>query len=85
LQKAADAMQNGDTRLINQIRNKWREETGSDLPTNFQALVPLVSGEIAKAVIGSNNACPTVKSLRLNLKTQTLQARSRALLLDTRA
>jgi hypothetical protein len=68
LQKAADAMQNGDTRLINQIRNKWRQETGSDLPTNFQALVPLVSGEIAKAVIGSNNALSDREELRLNLK-----------------
>lgn len=68
LQKAAEAMQNGDTRIINQIRNKWRQETGSDLPTNFQALVPLVSGEIAKAVIGSNNALSDREELRLNLK-----------------
>jgi hypothetical protein len=68
LQKAATAMQNGDTRLINSIRNKWREETGSDLPTNFQSLVPLVSGEIAKAVIGSNNALSDREELRNLLK-----------------
>lgn len=68
LQKAATAMQNGDVRTINAIRNKWRNETGSDLPTNFQALVPLVSGEIAKAVIGSNNALSDREELRNNLQ-----------------
>lgn len=68
LQKAATAMQNGDTRVINQIRNKWREQTGSDLPTNFQSLVPLVSGEIAKAVVGSNNALSDREELRVNLQ-----------------
>lgn len=68
LQKAADAMKNGDTLLLNKLRNAWRQQTGSDLPTNFQALVPLVSGEIAKAVIGSNNALSDREELRTNLK-----------------
>lgn len=68
LQKAATAMQNGDVTLLNKIRNAWREQTGSDLPTNFQALVPLVSGEIAKAVIGSNNALSDREELRTNLQ-----------------
>jgi len=68
LQKAATAMQNGDTRAINALRNTWREQTGSDLPTNFKALVPLVSGEIAKAVIGSNNALSDREELRSNLQ-----------------
>jgi hypothetical protein len=68
LQKAATAMQNGNMKLLNEVRNHWRNQTGSDLPTNFQALVPLVSGEIAKAVIGSNNALSDREELRTNLK-----------------
>jgi hypothetical protein len=68
LQRAADAMKNGDVRIINQIRSEWRRQTGSDLPSNFQALVPLVSGEIAKAVIGSNNALSDREELRHNLQ-----------------
>lgn len=67
LDKAAKAMQNGDVRLLNELRNKWREQTGSDLPTNFNALKPLVSGEIAKAVIGSNNALADREELRAPL------------------
>lgn len=68
LQKAATAMKNGNMKLLNEVRNTWRNQTGSDLPTNFQALVPLVSGEIAKAVIGSNNALSDREELRTNLK-----------------
>lgn len=71
LQRAADAMQNGNTRLINELRNKWREQTGSDLPTNFKALVPIVSGEIAKAVVGSQNALADREELRAGLKTSS--------------
>jgi len=67
LQKAADAMKNGDTRLFNMVRNKWREETGSELPTDFNALKPLVSGEVAKAVIGSGNALADREELRAPL------------------
>jgi hypothetical protein len=64
LQRAADAMHNGDSRLLNEMRNRWRTQTGSDLPTNFKALVPIVSGEIAKAVVGSNNALADREELR---------------------
>jgi hypothetical protein len=60
-------MKSGDSRTLNEIRNKWREQTGSDLPTNFKALVPIVSGEIAKAVVGSNNALSDREELRAPL------------------
>lgn len=64
LQRAAEAMQNGDYRALNSLRNKWREQTGSDLPLTFNALKPLVSGEVAKAAIGSNNALADRQELR---------------------
>lgn len=68
LQKAADALKNGNYRVVNEIRNKWREQTGSELPTDFKALVPIVSGEIAKAVVGSQNALADREELRAGLK-----------------
>jgi hypothetical protein len=69
LQRAADALKNGNYRLVNDLRNKWREQTGSELPTDFKALVPIVSGEIAKAVVGSQNALADREELRAGLKT----------------
>lgn len=71
LQKAANALQNGNYRLLNEVRNKWREQTGSELPTDFKALVPIVSGEIAKAVVGSQNALADREELRAGLKTSS--------------
>jgi hypothetical protein len=69
LQRAADALKNGNYRILNDLRNKWREQTGSELPTDFKALVPIVSGEIAKAVVGSQNALADREELRAGLKT----------------
>lgn len=68
LKTAAEALKNGDSRLLNTIRNRWREQTGSELPTNFKALVPIVSGEIAKAVVGSQNALADREELRAGLQ-----------------
>lgn len=68
LKGAADALKNGNSRLLNDLRNRWREQTGSELPTDFKALVPIVSGEIAKAVVGSQNALADREELRAGLK-----------------
>lgn len=58
------ALDSGDVRIINSIRNKWLEETGSPLPTNLQAVAPIVGAEVSKAVIGSNNALADREELR---------------------
>lgn len=68
LKGAADALKNGNSRVFNELRNRWREQTGSELPTDFKALVPIVSGEIAKAVVGSQNALADREELRAGLK-----------------
>jgi len=68
LKGAADALKNGNSRMFNELRNRWREQTGSELPTDFKALVPIVSGEIAKAVVGSQNALADREELRAGLK-----------------
>jgi hypothetical protein len=58
------ALDSGDVRAINSIRNRWLEETGSPLPTNLQAVAPIVGAEVSKAVIGSNNALADREELR---------------------
>lgn len=56
LAQASKALQNGDSKTINSIRNQWREQTGSELPGNFDAIKTIVGSEIAKAVVGGQNA-----------------------------
>ena len=64
LKKYATALGSGDIRAINSFRNKWLSETGSELPTNMQAIAPIVGAEVSKAVIGSNNALADREELR---------------------
>jgi hypothetical protein len=68
LQRYSDALKSGDMRLINSLRNKWLTETGSPLPTNVQAVAPIVGAEISKAIIGSNNALADREELRKPLQ-----------------
>jgi hypothetical protein len=68
LQKYSDALKSGDTRIINSLRNKWLTETGSPLPTNVQAVAPIVGAEVSKAIIGSNNALADREELRKPLQ-----------------
>lgn len=53
LDEAAKALGNGDSKLINTVRNKWRDQVGSELPGNFAAVRSIVGDEVVKAVIGS--------------------------------
>lgn len=64
LQKYAKALDSGNIRAINAIRNAWLSETGSTLPTNVQAVTPIVGAEVSKAIIGSNNALADREELR---------------------
>lgn len=53
LQKVGEAMDNGDVQAFNKLRNLWRTQFGSELPTNFNAAMPIVAGEVSKAVVGT--------------------------------
>jgi hypothetical protein len=68
LQKYVDALKNGDVRMMNTIRNQWLASTGSPLPTNVQAVAPIVGAEVSKAIIGSNNALADREELRKPLQ-----------------
>lgn len=49
LTKYAQAMNNGDTPALNAISQAWQKQTGSALPTNFDAIKSTVAAEVAKA------------------------------------
>lgn len=49
LKSYATAMQNGDMPSMNTISQAWQKQTGSALPTNFDAIKSTVAAEVAKA------------------------------------
>jgi hypothetical protein len=53
LEKAADALDNNDTPLLNKISNAWARETGKQAPTNFDGMKKVVTDEIVKAIVGA--------------------------------
>lgn len=46
-----DALNNGNTQIINKIGNQIAEQTGSTAPTNFDAAKDVVSKEVVKAIV----------------------------------
>lgn len=53
LEEAANALDNGDMRALNQLKNTWKEQFGSEIPTNVNTAKKLVSAEIVKAITGA--------------------------------
>jgi hypothetical protein len=50
------ALNNGDIRAINELRNIWRTQTGSELPTNFNGLKDIVGQEVVKAIVANGGS-----------------------------
>lgn len=49
---AAKALENNqDPRSISWIKNAWRTEFGSEVPTNFEAIARTAAGEVAAAIL----------------------------------
>lgn len=51
LGQMADALNNGDTRVLNTVANAWAKQTGAAAPTNFQAVKEIVAKEVVKAIV----------------------------------
>lgn len=49
----ADALGNGDVRILNKISQAWAEETGSPAPTNLDTAKEVIKAEIVKAISGA--------------------------------
>jgi hypothetical protein len=67
LHEYADALKNGDVRLINSIGNKFKEQFGYDAPTNFDAVKSIVGAEVSKAIVGSKGALADREEIRNTL------------------
>lgn len=53
LSNLADALHNGDAKMVNKVGNYFAEQTGGAAPTNFDAAKKIVGDEIVKAIVGS--------------------------------
>jgi hypothetical protein len=56
LEKLGDALNNGDTPLVNKLANFYAAQTGEPAPVSFDAVKRVVGNEIIKAVIGAAGA-----------------------------
>jgi hypothetical protein len=53
LRETADALQNGDFRLLNEAGNRYANETGNPAPNNFNTVRSAVAGELSKTFKGT--------------------------------
>jgi len=51
-----DAMDNGDTQLINKVRNQYQTATGKTAPTDFNAIKQIVGQEVVKAIVAGGGS-----------------------------
>lgn len=47
-----DALNNGDTQLLNRIGNAYSTQTGNPAPVNFETAKQIVGDEVTKAIVG---------------------------------
>lgn len=64
MEQYAKALKNGDVNFLNSARNKIKEQLGYEAPTNFDATKSIVGAEIAKAIVGGQNALQDRAELR---------------------
>ena len=53
LSELSDALGNGDIKSINNIAQRYKEETGNPAPTNFDTAKRIIAGEIVKGIVGA--------------------------------
>ena len=53
LRDAAKALDNGDIQLFNRVAQQIAQQTGSEVPTNFDAVKRIYADEIVKAIVAS--------------------------------
>ena len=66
MDKLSDALQNGDTKVINSIANTIASQTGAPAPTNFNAAKQIVTAEVIKAVVASGGGVTERKEAENN-------------------
>lgn len=56
LGKLATALDNNDTKTINQLSNAFKSQFGQTAPTNFDTAKQIVADEVVKAVVGAGGS-----------------------------
>lgn len=74
LDKLNDALGNGDVQAVNNLRNSFKEQFGSEAPTNFNAAKAIVGDELVKFITGTGGALAD----RENAQNQINNAKSPA-------
>jgi hypothetical protein len=67
LQEAANALNNGQLPIFNDIANRFAKNTGQPAPGNFDALKSIVGSEVAKAVAGGATALGDREEIRAEI------------------
>lgn len=69
LQTAAKALDNGNIPLFNQASNLWKAQTGSPLPSNFDAVRNVYAEEATKAILGGAGALGDREEVRKTINS----------------
>jgi len=78
LDQLSTALGNRDTRVINEVGNRWAAATGQAAPVSFDAVKGLVADEIVKAVTGSAGALGDRESAKATLNAANSPEQLRA-------
>ena len=68
LKQLGDALQTGDVQAINSAKQAWQQQFGGAAPTDYNLAKSIVADEVAKSVIGGQNAQSDRETLASNLK-----------------
>lgn len=71
LEDLSKALNNGDTQMLNQLRNTIKTQFGYEGPPNFEFAKRIVADEIAKAVIGGQTAQGDREGLQAQIKASS--------------
>lgn len=71
LQGLGDALQNGDVQMINAAKQEWSRQFGGEAPVDFEAAKSIVADEIAKGVIGGQNAQSDREALAASVRSSS--------------
>lgn len=77
-----DALGNGDVNTVNMIANAWHEQTGKPAPVGFEATRDIVADEVAKSIIGGQNAQSDRDKIASRLRASNSPAQMREVMQD---
>jgi len=67
LAQLSTALDNGDSQGLNRLRNAFRAQFGSELPTNFDAAKQVVGNEVIGAIVAGTNALGDREEIAANI------------------